>query len=106
MKRIRSFFLKVTATVAVLTVVLLAVLAVLLNTSYVQNRVMKYATELLAGKLGTKVVVDSVEISVMRRHVALCGLTIEDQQQRQMRLVNTTGEHDASRCRRPYRAAR
>ena len=105
MKRIRSFFLKVTATVAVLTVVLLAVLAVLLNTSYVQNRVMKYATELLAGKLGTKVVVDSVEISVMRRHVALCGLTIEDQQ-RQMRLVNTTGEHDASRCRRPYCAAR
>lgn len=84
MKRIRSVFLKVTATVAVLSVVLLAVLAVLLNTSYVQNRVMKYATELLAGKLGTKVVVDSVDISVMRRHVALCGLTIEDQQQRQM----------------------
>ena len=58
--------------------------SVLLNSRYVQNKVLKYATDALAEKLQTRVSIDSVSISLIRQKVELWGLYVEDQQQREM----------------------
>ncbi|MBQ3624954.1 MAG: hypothetical protein II950_05995 [Prevotella sp.] len=69
---------------SVVIVVLTAIGAYLLNTPAVQNYMMGKATGLLSEKLNTRVKVDSVSIDFWGYDVFLHGLTIEDQQHREM----------------------
>ena len=56
----------------------------LLNTQYVQKRLLGYATKALSEKLQTNVTIDSVSVKFLSNDVCLHGLCIEDQQGRKM----------------------
>jgi hypothetical protein len=62
-------------------VVLLCGGVFLLNTSYVQNRLLRHATKLLTEKLNTQVRVDSVSLSLFSQELTLYGVRIDDQHQ-------------------------
>ena len=66
-------------------IVLLLVLSfVLLNTSYVQNKLMGVVTSSLSEKLHTRVSVDKVSVTFFTHDIKLHGFTLEDRQQRTM----------------------
>ena len=56
----------------------------LINKPSTQDKVLKYATEMLAEKLNTKVEIDSICIGFFREDIQLYGLRVDDQQQRRM----------------------
>ena len=56
----------------------------LINKPSTQDKVLKYATEMLAEKLNTKVEIDSIRIGFFREDIQLYGLRVDDQQQRRM----------------------
>lgn len=63
---------------------LMVIAFLLLNTQPVQQRLAKYATELLSNRLQTHVEIESTDISFFGGNINLYGVTIEDQQQRKM----------------------
>ena len=65
-------------------VLLLVLLFVLLNTSYVQNKLMAIVTDRLSEKLHTRVSVDKVSVTFFTHDIKLQGFTVEDRQQRKM----------------------
>lgn len=56
----------------------------MLNTSWLQEKLLNKATTLLTEKLQTKVNIDSVSIDLLTLDAKLYGLDVEDQQQRKM----------------------
>ena len=76
--------LKILGAIVALLIVLLVGATFLLNSSSFQNKVMKRAAEMLSERLGTRVTVDSVHVSLMNQVVELYGVDVEDQQQRKM----------------------
>lgn len=84
MKTIIKFLLKFVVIVVLLVAVLLTIAGVLLNTQSVQDDLVKYATEQLELKLGTRVKIDHASVNVFTQKVKLEGLEVEDQQHRKM----------------------
>ena len=70
----------VTASTIIAMVLLLGAATLLLNTSYVQQRLLQKAVSMLAEKLNTSVEVDSVSVNLFVPSMALYGLRIDDQQ--------------------------
>ena len=70
----------VTASTIIAVVLLLGAATLLLNTSYVQQRLLQKAVSMLAEKLNTRVEVDSVSVNLFVPSMALYGLRIDDQQ--------------------------
>ena len=86
MKAIR-IILKVLAGI-VATVVVLAVVALgIFHTDYVQQQMLKQATQLLQEQLGTKVNIDHISISLFGEDMTLKGVEVEDLQQRKPRVI-------------------
>lgn len=67
--------------IAVGIIVLLCGGVFLLNTSYVQNKLLRHATRLLTEKLNTQVTVDSVSLSLFSQELTLYGISIDDLRQ-------------------------
>ena len=84
MKTIIKFILKFVIIVVVLVVLLLTTATIILNTQSVQDDLVKYATEQLELKLGTRVKIDHASVNVFTQKVNLEGLEVEDQQHRKM----------------------
>lgn len=63
---------------------LLGCALLLLNTSYVQNTIIREATGRLSEKLNTRVAIDSVSINVFTQDISLYGISIDDHQQRRL----------------------
>lgn len=80
MKRKVRNILIVTASIIAAVVVLLGVATLLLNTPYVQQRLLQKATNMLAEKLNTRVEVNSVSVNLFVPSMALDGVSIDDQQ--------------------------
>lgn len=89
MKKIIKRILKIVAGVCLTVVVLVTGTVFVLNTATFQNKLMKYATEMLSDKLQTKVSIDSVSIGLFSQDVRLYGLDVEDLQHRKMLLLDT-----------------
>lgn len=70
----------VTACTIIAMVLLLCAATLLINTSYVQQRLLQRATSMLAEKLNTRVEVDSVSVNLFVPSMALYGLRVDDQQ--------------------------
>jgi len=62
-------------------VLLLGCSVFLLNTSTVQNRLLKLATDMLTEKLKTQVTIDSVSINLFTQAMNLYGISVDDLQQ-------------------------
>lgn len=84
MKTLIKFILKFAIIVVVLVVLLLTTATIILNTDSVQDDLVKYATEQLQLKLGTRVKIDHARVNVFTQKVVLEGLEVEDQQHRKM----------------------
>jgi len=84
MRKLVKWTAGVVGGMVILAVVLAAGLTLMLNTTSVQNKLVKRATELLAEKLQTNIAIDSVDIDLFKQSVGIYGLDIEDQQQRKM----------------------
>lgn len=86
MRRMRRILLslKIAGALVAVLAVLLAGVSLLLNSSSFQNKMMKYATEILSERLGTRVTVDSISLSIIGQQFELYGVNVEDQQQRKM----------------------
>jgi len=76
--------LKILSVVLACLIALLVGATLLLNSSSFQNKMMKRAAAMLSERLGTRVTVDSVYVSVLGQTVELYGIDVEDQQQRKM----------------------
>ena len=84
MKRVIKFILKFVIIVVVLVVLLLTIATIVLNTQSVQDDLVKYATEQLELKLGTRVKIGHAGVNVFTQKVVLEGLEVDDQQHRKM----------------------
>ena len=84
MNKIIKLLLKVIIGIVVLVVLLLVTATVLLNTQSVQDDLVKYATEQLELKLGTRVKIDKASVNLFTQKVNLEGLEVEDQEHRKM----------------------
>ncbi len=69
-------------------IVLLIGLVLLLNTSWVQNKLLGLATDMLSEKLQTKVAIDRVKVDLFAQSFDLHGLMVEDRQQRKMLAID------------------
>ena len=69
--------------VGIVVVLLIAGFCVL-NTSWLQEKLLRQATTLLQEKLGTNVQIDSVSIDLLTLDAKLYGLSVDDRQQRKM----------------------
>ena len=67
----------------VLAAILVSV-AILLNTSFTQNWLLKQATDMLEEKLNTRVTVDSVSMNLFTQDLTLYGIQVDDLKQRQL----------------------
>ena len=76
--------LKILFGLIITIIVLLGAGTLLLNTKYVQNKLLVIATNLLSEKLETRVKADSISVNLFSQDIALYGLDIDDQQQRKM----------------------
>ena len=85
--------LKVAAGIASAIIGVLCVGTVLLNSSSMQQRLLKHGLSMLSERLGTTVSADSVSVSVFKWSAMLYGLQINDQQSRPL---ITMGEADMS----------
>lgn len=77
-KKIFLRFLKVIGCTLCVAVVLFVITFFALNSSVVQNRLMRYSTQLLSEKLHTDVQIDSISIHLPNASVRLMGLRIDD----------------------------
>ena len=84
MKRALIIILKVAGGIIGFFLVAVLVIVWLLNTSSVQNKLLKHATQLLTEKLETKVQIDSIHIGFFSDDIALYGVEIEDREHRKM----------------------
>lgn len=82
-----SLTLKILGGIVGVILLLLVVVALLLNSHTVQNKLKNYATEQLEEKLQTKVSIDDVSVNVFTQDVNLKGLEVEDQEHRKMLLL-------------------
>ena len=85
-------FLKWTAGIITAIVAIIGIGTLLINTSYVQQRLLKRATAYLTERLGTNVKADSVSVNLFVPSMSLYGLSIDDQEGRPMLSM---GEADA-----------
>lgn len=76
--------LKILSVVIACLIALLVGATLLLNSSSFQNKMMKRAAAMLSERLGTRVTIDSVYVSLLGQTVELYGIDVEDQQQRKM----------------------
>lgn len=83
-KKIFLNTLKVAVGIVVFFILAVVTSVWLINKPSTQNRVLKYATEMLAEKLNTKVEIDSIRIGFFREDIRLHGLRVDDQQHRRM----------------------
>ena len=65
-------------------IALIAGTVLLLNTDAFQNKLLKYATQMLSEKLQTHVEIDSISVGLFSQDVNLYGLDVEDLQHRKM----------------------
>ena len=84
MKRYVLLTLKILGGLMALLIVLLVAAAIILNTNSVQQKLLRYSTNLLREKLQTKVEIDSISVDFLTFDVNLMGLDVEDRQQRKM----------------------
>ena len=63
----------------------------LIQTSFVQNKLLNYATNLLREELKTEIKIDRISINFMGRDARLYGFELEDQQHRKMLVVEELG---------------
>lgn len=82
MKRIIILTLKILGGLVALVVVLLVAVFIYINSSAGQQRLLRFATDMLQDKLETKVQIDSVSVNFGTLDVNLIGLDVEDRQQR------------------------
>ena len=82
MKKYLVLTLKIMGGLVALLVVLLVGIALYVNSSAGQQRLLSYATDLLQDKLETTVQIDSISINISELDVRLMGLDVEDRQQR------------------------
>lgn len=82
MKKIAKRILKWTVGIIISVVVLIGVATLLLNSNYVQQRLLRRATTILSEKFGTDVVADSVSINLFGPSLSLYGLRIDDHEGR------------------------
>ncbi len=82
--KIVSVLLKIAGVLVGLLALLLIGAAVLLNTSWLQQKMLAEATLLLKEKLQTDVKIDSVSIDLLTLDAELYGLSIDDLQQRKL----------------------
>ena len=83
-KKIVFTTLKVAGGLVLLFIVLIVGTVGLINNSSIQDKILHYATEILAEKLETKVEIDSIRIGFFRDDIRLFGLRVDDRQQRRM----------------------
>ena len=76
--------LKWTIGIALVVMLLIGAATLLLNTNFVQQRLLKRATKMLTDQIGTRVAVDSISVNVFGPTLALHGLSIDDQQGREL----------------------
>lgn len=84
MKRYALLTLKILGGLLALLIVLMVAAAIILNTNSVQQKLLRYSTNLLREKLQTKVEIDSISVDFLTFDVNLMGLDVEDRQQRKM----------------------
>lgn len=77
-KTIRNLLVLIVSVLAV-NVWLLGVVTLLLNTPYVQQRLLQRATALLAERMNTRVEVSSVNVNLFVPSISLTGVSIDDQ---------------------------
>ncbi len=91
MKKIILRIVKVVVGVALIFVLLVVGAVGLLNTAFVQDRALSYATQMLQEKLQTKVEIDSLRIGFFSDDIRLYHLLVEDQQHRPMLKLEKLG---------------
>ncbi len=77
-------FLKIAVGLVLTIIVLLGGATMLLNTPRFQQRLLVEATKLLSDHFSTKVTVDSVSVNLFTQRLSLHGISVDDQQGRQM----------------------
>ena len=82
-------FLKIFSSTVILLLMLACVVTILLNSRYVQNRVLAQVTELLSEKLKTEVAVGGVNINIFDQRIQFLGVEVEDLQHRKMLQVKS-----------------
>ena len=78
MKKMFKILFKTIAITICTLIVLMVAAAVLLNTDKVQNRLMQYAVSTLKKDLGTEVSIEHVYVDVLKQHVNLHKMTVDD----------------------------
>jgi hypothetical protein len=76
--------LKILCITVIAVTALLTVLTLVLNSSTFQNRLTSYSTSMLSQRLQTEVSVDSVSVGLFTQRILLRGVSVKDQQQRDM----------------------
>ncbi len=84
MSKLPKWIIRIVCTLLGVVVVLLVVGFVLLNTSWLQEKLLKETVVLLEDRLKTNVEVDSVSIDLLTMDAKLYGLRVDDLQQRKM----------------------
>ena len=84
MMKTLKHILKWTVGIIAVVILLIAAATLLLNTNFVQQRLLKRATKMLTDQIGTRVAADSISVNLFGPTLALHGLSIDDQQGREM----------------------
>ncbi len=84
MKKVAIVLLKTLGWSAAALVLLLVTVFLVIQTDYVQNRLMQRAVTMLSDRLQTEVHLDHINISILKQSIRLSGLEIEDLQHRKM----------------------
>ena len=74
--------------VAVIIAILALVTVIVINSSYVQNKLVSLATDALSKELNTEVKIDRVKLNFLNMSASIEGIKLKDQQQREMLKVN------------------
>jgi hypothetical protein len=70
-------------TMAVVAAIVL-ILTIIVNSSYVQDKLLKLATETLSKELNTEVKIGHIDLNLLSQHASLYDITLKDQQHRDM----------------------
>ena len=84
MKKFIILALKIFGGLTALVIVLLVAVLLYINSNAGQQRLLRFATNLLQDKLETKVQIDSVSVKFTTLDIDMMGLDVEDRQQRHM----------------------
>lgn len=84
MKKKLLLTLKILGGICLVLVVLFVIALALVNTNYVQQKVLTYATTTLTEQLKTQVSIEEADIDLFNMSVRLHGLEVEDLQKRKM----------------------